>query len=132
MLFNKARRKGEVEGCFFGLFLLLIFGVPLCIGGYKVYSEHQEKIAKANADILQDEKNKLAREQRAAERHSISGVIAEVQYSTPHHSGEWTRVKFDDGREKSFIGLPNRGIAKGSEYTFHYDGNSRLITVDVK
>lgn len=132
MLTKKARRKGEADGCIIVLFLLLIFGVPLGIAGYKVYAEHQEKIAKTSADNIQEEKNKLAREQRAVERHSISGVIAEVEYSTPRHNGEWTRVRFDDGREKSFIGLPNKGIAKGGEYTFHYDGNGRLINVDVK
>ena len=134
MLLNRIARKGDAETIFITLILFIFFGLPIIACAVNSYLNQHNKLgvasAEATAKVVQEENNRRAIQEQAARRNTISGVVKEVTFSSLDMN-EWTRVVFQDGREKSFSGLPTVGVKAGDDATFVFDDNSRIVSVKV-
>lgn len=134
MLLNRTIRKGDADGLVLLGIIFVFFGLPLVVCGVKAYQDEQIKaeVAKAEAEakIALEEKNRLAAQEQAARRTTIGGVVKVIEFSQPRAS-EWTRLVFEDGREKSFGGLPNVPVKVGDNVTVVFDGTNRIVSVEI-
>jgi cell division protein FtsI/penicillin-binding protein 2 len=134
MLLNRLARKGDSDGCILLAVIFIFFGLPFIVCGVNAYVQEQRKteVAKAEAatKIAEEEASRRAVQERSGQRFTISGTIKTIQFSKPS-TIEWTRVVFEDGREKTFGGLSTKPVKAGDNVTITFDGNDRIATVEV-
>lgn len=135
MLLNRIIRKGDSDGLVLLAVIFIFFGLPIVLVGVNAYLEEQRKteVAKAEATvkIAEEEANRRSVQERSGQRLTISGTIKTIEFSQPK-TNEWTRVVFEDGRDKTFGGLSTKPIKAGDNVTITFDGNDRIVAVEVK
>ena len=123
-------------GCVIVFLLLVLAAIFAVMLVEKTKQEAKESSERAAAKINIIEGEVISVEMRIVpdpfdEKDENGKPKKGIQIRFESHEPNRTVVKFADGREKEFLGIPDKPIPK-KYVLIHYDGNNRIKTIESK
>lgn len=130
---NQPKRKGDGDiGCLLIMVLIIIGVFSICSGAVNLAQKtHQESLDKKNTieGVVSSLESFNVPEPKEPPPEKGKTTIS---YKPQPYNPERTKINFQDGRSKEFVGIPSKPIEANKYYIITFNGYNQITNIELK